>query len=110
MLREMIQIIGEEHTSKMLQRFGGTVLYVPLNPKEQHPITRLIGVQGAAKLASHFGGATLTIPIGKKYLQVKQRKMIQQLREQNQTCRQIALRLGCTERWVRKVLADLRER
>jgi len=109
MLGELSQILGEEQLLRFLQRFGGTVLYVPLNPGVNHPITGVLGVRGAAKFASHFGGTTVCIPLGRKWVRAKQKKIIQGLLERKATCGQVALRVGCTQRWVRMVEKEARE-
>ncbi|OGG93576.1 MAG: hypothetical protein A2508_10325 [Candidatus Lambdaproteobacteria bacterium RIFOXYD12_FULL_49_8] len=106
MLEELIEILGHEATLKLVQRFGGTALYIPQNPQANHPLTLTIGEQGAALLSSYFGGENLYLPLGRKWARELQRERIHELRSSAVPLTEIAKSVGCTTRWVRMVLKD----
>lgn len=109
MLEELVQILGREGALKLIQRFGGTALYIPHNPPENHPIVLVLGPVGAARLASYYGGENLYLPLGRKWLREQQRRVIHQLNLEAVPNNQIAARIGCTSRWVRMVIKDYPE-
>ena len=106
MLEEIVEILGRENALKLIQRFGGTALYVPHNPDEHHPLTLILGVDGAARLASYYGGENLYLPLGRKWLREQQRQLIHRLKSQEMPTSKIAQTIGCTPRWVRMVIKD----
>lgn len=106
MLEELVEILGREGALKLIQRFGGTALYVPHNPPEHHALCLVLGVEGAARIASYYGGENLYLPLGRKWLREQQRRVIHQLAAQSVPNNQIAQRMGCTSRWVRMVIRD----
>ncbi|MDT8446176.1 MAG: Mor transcription activator family protein [bacterium] len=106
MLEELVSILGQEGALKLIQRFGGTALYIPHNPPQNHALSLVLGPEGAARLASYYGGENLYLPLGRQWLREQQRRMIHDLKAQAVPNNQIAQRIGCTSRWVRMVIRD----
>jgi hypothetical protein len=48
--RELVDVLGIEPTLALVRRFGGQTIYVPLEPKADHPVTLCLGEELARKL------------------------------------------------------------
>jgi Mor family transcriptional regulator len=56
LLQEFVRLIGIEATLRLVERFGGLRIYIPLDPKPEHHLAQLIGLDNLAKLAQVYGG------------------------------------------------------
>ena len=55
-LQEFVRLIGLAATLKVVERYGGTRLYVPANPHSDHPLAVLIGLDQLTKLSAVYAG------------------------------------------------------
>jgi hypothetical protein len=62
LLDDLGVIIGYSATNRLVDWFGGSDLYVPHEPDEDHVITKVIGIPGMRRLCREFGRCTLKIP------------------------------------------------
>lgn len=53
-LRDFVRLIGLPATLKLVERYGGTRLYVPANPHAEHPLAVLIGLDKLQALSSVY--------------------------------------------------------
>lgn len=105
LLDQFAEVIGEDAAVKISAHFGGRQLYVPRKPPSTtSPLVEAIGEIAAHKLAKRFGGLSYAIP-----LTAGKRARIEQLLGEGATVREVADELGCTERYVYKVQAELHE-
>ncbi|HYH17592.1 MAG TPA: hypothetical protein VD995_03140 [Azospirillum sp.] len=88
---------------KLVQAWGGTKRKVPANPRLGQPLVELIGLEAAQVLAAIYPGEQVDVPNAKSTKALKQHIL-----RATGTTRQIAMELGCTERHVRKVNAEVR--
>ncbi len=95
--------IGGDAADKLIADFGGRRLYIPLAPGPGDLITRSIGLIPALAMAKVFGSDRLLIPVTSTHL--RRRARIVAMRADHVSISRIALKLGCTERYVYKVLA-----
>jgi len=95
--------IGGDAADKLIADFGGRRLYIPLAPGPGDLITRSIGLISALAMARVFGSDRLLIPVTSTHL--RRRARIVAMRADHVSISRIALKLGCTERYVYKVLA-----
>lgn len=105
-LREMTGLIGLPATMQIVQRHGGTRLWVPalvetLAP--DHKLVKLVGMAAARKLSKQYGCETLEIPKAERALRAIRDKAI---REQwpTKSQSQLAREYNLTERQVRTIL------
>jgi hypothetical protein len=98
-----IELIGEEATAKLIERFGGTRLYVPHSPTPDDALAQAVGVESALKLAQTFGGERVEVP-----KPPPRPVRILALRAAGHSVESIARALGCTRRRVFQVLAEAR--
>lgn len=54
-LRDFVQRIGLAATMRLVEQFGGTRLYIPVNPHPDHHLAKLIGLENLTKLSSVYG-------------------------------------------------------
>ena len=100
---QIAQSIGGDAADKLIADFGGRRLYIPLAPGPGDLITRSIGLIPALAMARVFGSDRLLIPVTSTHL--RRRARIVAMRADHVSISRIALKLGCTERYVYKVLA-----
>jgi hypothetical protein len=102
-LGELIEVVGEDATLKLIRAFGGTRLYVPHSPEPNDPLSCAIGHFAALKLARIYGGDRVDVPNPPP-----RRVRIMQLRASGMSVDAIARELQCTRRRVFQVLAEAR--
>jgi hypothetical protein len=103
MLEGLVELIGDEAVSKLVETFGGARIYVPQTVEPGDTLSGVIGAEAAAKLAQIFGGDRMEVPHP-----ASRRTRIIELHRKGVTVDAIALRVGCTRRRVFQVLAEER--
>jgi len=102
-LQMLVEIIGREPALLLAENYGGVSEYIPRTATADHKIAKLIGMQGMQELCSLYGGSELTIPRG-VYLD----PLKPQIKEMQGKVsgKEIARKLKCSERYVRKVINE----
>lgn len=100
------KVIGAGATARLCAAFGGRRVYIAERPAPGDPIVEAIGHLAAARLGAIFGGERVWLPndAGRST-----RVRIAALRRRGASISSIARELGCSERYVYKVLAQLRD-
>jgi hypothetical protein len=62
-LDDVCALVGWSRTVLLVQWYGGTNLYVPDKPTENHPLSKLLGERPLANLITEFGGQTVWLPV-----------------------------------------------
>lgn len=101
LLPELVEVIGRAATSKLIEAFGGTRLYVPRSIGVHHPIAVKLGMRAAAQLADRFGLTSIDLPNPN----LRRQRALDAARSGTMTRAQVALAFGYTERGVYKMLA-----
>jgi DNA-binding transcriptional regulator LsrR (DeoR family) len=104
-IRNFARLIGAGATARLMHAFGGRRLYIRANPRPDDPIASAIGQAGAERLASVFGGERVWLP--RDSAQVT-REQIAAMRRRGTSVSRIAAQLGISDRYVYKVLAQIR--
>lgn len=99
----IVELVGEEPAARLSRSFGGCRVYIPQRPGPHHPLSVCIGDALAGRIAEAFAGHRLDIPLRKG-----RRALIVELRGQGHSVARIAREVGCTERHVYQVLAEVR--
>lgn len=102
---EWAEVVGVNNVLKIISKWGGTRVYVPVEIDEQHPIAQLIGLKSAEKLAAYCGGDYLEPPMGlvaKLSVRNAQIKHESQVLSQSQLARKYHL----TIRQIRNIVND----
>jgi len=61
-LQAIADIIGAPAALKVAERWGGTRLYIPDEPGEDHDLSQLIGFEAARAMGAVYGGERIEIP------------------------------------------------
>jgi len=106
----LANIIGNELTLKLVEKFGGVEKYYIPKLKRQrayyHPWVDIIGKDPWVKLCKTLGGQKICLPRG-CHLTLKKRLILELAEDKALSHRTIALRVGATETYVRMVLRGL---
>ncbi|MDK2955393.1 MAG: hypothetical protein PWQ57_889 [Desulfovibrionales bacterium] len=100
-LRDLAGIIGADAALILAREAGGLRHYVPSRARPGHPWARLIGMAAFTRLCEHYGNGELELPRAAALDDL--RPQIEDLARQGVPRREIARRLGCTERYARMV-------
>ena len=99
-LKYLASIIGAEATDRLAERFGGTQdVYIPAKPDASHPFVAVIGLDNMLKLSAVLAEREIYIPRG-TFRDLKKKRI---LNAAPGTAKEIALEVGCTMRYVKKV-------
>lgn len=113
-LAEIAQIAGEEAAMAIADARGGTQIYVPPIPSNDHWLCRLIGRDQAKAVCDHLtagvGPRRVDLPLGPSGRAARARAMVDAMIKQERTERDIALATGYTARAIRRRVAKLLER
>ncbi|MCA1975075.1 MAG: hypothetical protein LDL44_19755 [Caenispirillum sp.] len=102
-LQQLAEAVGDTAALQLVAAVGGVRTYVPKEVEADHPLCRLIGREAYGRLVEHYGGEYIEPPRGTGGL-----KKAAVLACLNAPSRQVALRCGVTQRYVKKLRADLR--
>lgn len=107
-LREICGLIGLALTMRLVERYGGVLLYVPqarnFNAHPDHPLVQLLGLEAALKLAGRYNGA-LKIPRGVVALRALRDRAIEAAFVAGSSVRELALAHRLDLRTVERILA-----
>jgi len=107
LIGDITRVIGIQATSHLARDFGGRRVYIPAKVSARDQITRSIGIGAASRLARLYGGDRVMIPAHPD--RVLRRAQIIALRMRGLSVSRIARTLGCTERYVYKVLSEKKQ-
>ncbi len=103
MLQIIAKRVGLPAAQTLAEAVGGVETYIPKNPEADHPLAKLIGLDKLNALSLAFGGCKVIVPRG------TQRNLKVVLAETGGSTREAALATGCTQRYVKKVRAEIRD-
>jgi hypothetical protein len=102
-LVEVADIIGDEAAMRLVLRFGGVKVYVPTrDPQPSHPLVGAIGMDASLALINAKAGSQIEVPT-----MALMRSKKAAIAASSTGTRATALEHGVTERYVRKVQAEL---
>jgi len=105
-VENIARLIGAGATSRLISTFGGIRVYIAKSPGPADPVARVIGSEAATRLGAIFGGERIWFPNGAGHLT---RRRIGLLRRRGLSIPRIARELRVSERYVYKVLAQMRD-
>lgn len=97
-LAEIARLIGPKLAVELGEAVGGVETYIPKHPTADHSLARVIGLDGLKALAREYGGNTIVIPRG-VHRNLKKAAILGATGSR----KTVALALGCSARYVRKV-------
>ena len=99
------KLIGAGAAARLISSFGGGRVYIAKSPGSGDAIAQVIGGEAAARLGAIFGGERVWFPNDAGHLT---RRRITLMRRRGSSVARIARALRLSERYVYKVLAELR--
>lgn len=93
-------VIGYTATANLIDWFGGSTLYIPIEAKEDHPICRVIGFPAFTRLVKEWPGEKLCLPLGYSRELNRRDRMIAVLLELGIGSKSVAAIAGMSERHV----------
>lgn len=94
-------VVGETSAHALCRDLGGLSWYLPVNPESSHPVAAVAGMEALRALCARFAPGMVTIPKSCRRTSCKH-DIITRL-DRGLACRDIALELGVTDRYVQRV-------
>jgi DNA-binding NarL/FixJ family response regulator len=104
---EVVEVIGTEAAAVLGRKWGGASKYIPRDHR-RGGLLELLGPEASQALAERFGGSCLMLPNATKRPTPKKVRILE-LIEAGWSIRRIAMRVRCTESWVKMVKRQCRE-
>lgn len=105
-LAEIAEVAGEDAALMLASKVGGTMVYFPPVPANDHWLCRLLGREEARavcdRLTAGVGPRRVELPLGPTGAQAKTRAQVDALLRADMSERDIALRTGYTISAIRK--------
>ncbi|KLN54720.1 Mor transcription activator family protein [Variovorax paradoxus] len=111
-LRDLVRVIGQTHTLRLVGVHGGARITVPHKLRTDDPLALLLGVEVFTKLVAEYGGEYLVLPKGDAYLRELRHEQVRQCQRDGLGIDDIAEQTGYTRRHVFNILggyADTRD-
>lgn len=105
-VENIARVIGAGATARLISTFGGGRVYIARYPGRADAVSRVIGGEAAGLLGTIFGGERVWFPNDAGHVT---RRRISLMRRRGSSVARIARELRLSERYVYKVLAQLRE-
>ncbi len=102
--------MGRVHRDALWRAFSGRRVYIPKQVRIDHPISIEVGQDAMRLLVEELGGVVLEVPIFPELGAKGRRDRVLALRRSGLPVPLIAAELGCTERRVYGIVAELRAR
>jgi len=107
MLKPLYELIGYKAVMSLIQRWGGSRIYVPMTfNSEEHPIIQSIGLEAAEKLSWKHGGEQLSLPTNMIIANAARDHEILRMRREGKSVAAMAKKFRLSERRVRVILAE----
>lgn len=103
-LRELVRVIGEADTFKLIGMHGGARVTVPKVAKADHVLRFALTEEAFDRLVREYGGESFDLPKGDAYLREVRHNQVRQYREEGLTMDEIAHVTGYSRRHVMNIL------
>lgn len=101
---ELVEQLGGNVAFKLLELYGGQVLYVPVQAASDHPMRATLGGAGFEALVKAFPGERLELPKNDSLTRQHRHRLVLTLLERGYKHNEIAARTNYTRRHVINVL------
>jgi hypothetical protein len=109
---DVCALVGFSATVRLITWYGGSNLYVPTAPGEDHLLKALLGENSLARLIEEFGGTTVWVPSslsGQHTAADALKRQVRDLMLKGHGSRVIAEIVGTSQRQVQRIARDLEE-
>lgn len=106
-LQEFEQLIGIDATMRLVERFGGLRIFIPANPKSDHPYAEIIGFENLVKLSKEYSsdglGLRMTLPTANSaFLAQRDARILSGF--SHKSTRELAREYGLHERQITRIV------
>lgn len=110
-LRPVYEVAGVAGVLAVIERWGGTPMYVPYprSLHDQHPLVLTLGAEAALRLCKLHPGEPIDVPVGRGYRAALLAADVAKATVGGDSEADIARRHGITTRWVRELRRRERE-
>lgn len=105
-VEELRRLIGSSAALKLVERFGGTRVYVPARAALSQELVKTIGLQAAKALAREYGGDAFELPRCAARLRAVRNAEIRAQYDAGKSAAALARDFILTERHVWRILAE----
>ena len=105
-MQPIIDAIGFEAAQALVKTYGGTRVYLPMEPRGLDDLVLCVGLAHSRALVAAVGSGPLEVPKCDGYLRARRNEAIEILSEAGVPQAEIARRFNLTERTIRNVLRD----
>ena len=115
--RVLVDACGMELALRLVDKYGGTNLYIPIEIPEEHPLVTLLGVVKANALSrrmdviskDHPAERAFHVPVCKHALKRIRDRQMYQAYLGGKSAAKLALEHGMDERSIRRILSDVKK-
>lgn len=108
-LEDIAAVIGFGATTRLVAIFGPGNILVPVDAKEDHPMTLAIGLPAMRRLVAEWGGQILTLSLNSDYHHARLLRGVSAMLNIGMPPRDVAGIIGTTERHVRRLRIEAEE-
>lgn len=103
-LAELTDLVGIAKTLRIVERWGGTRLYVPAQPPDDHALVEAVGRQAANAIASAYAGERLEVPRAVALMRELRNREMRAAAAEGATQPELARQYRLTQRQIRTIL------
>jgi hypothetical protein len=104
-LTVVVKAAGVDAALALIEKFGGSRVYIPVKPKDNHPIVRIGGRAAADAIADAYGSSVLIFP--KRGFEDRRLRVLSALRN-GASVNEAVKASGLSFRQVQRIKAELR--
>lgn len=106
-IEDVCALIGFTATTRLINWFGGSNVYVPGDPTDDHTLACLIGPSGMRALCAEFGDSAIWIPAAIEDETVSVKKQIAELFLSGGGSLDVSKATGLSQRHVQRIRREL---
>lgn len=103
-VREITQLVNAETAQKLVDRHGGTRLYIPKKMSQSHGLATFLGYEQALLLSQNFGGVQIDIPLGDAARRHERNREIVRRHDAGENVRSLVRSYRLTEKHIYTIL------
>ena len=110
MFRLLAKSIPAQTLLALSERFGGTTTYIPKRGREKSPLASVLDAGSFSALSATFGGENVAIPTARSIRCVIRNREILELLASGWSTRNVALKVGMSQREIFRIAQLARRR
>ena len=107
-LQDIVLLVGEEVTAKLIAERGGSSVYIPIKINSDHYLYQLLGEECANFLVDEFAGLNIEIPRAAVLQRIERNRNILLDHEAGMSHKDLAIKYQVTTRWIRSIVPKVK--